>query len=296
MPYDSVEYEKLLDNVDSLDVRKDTVPAYLVEYAARIDMSPDIPRKTRSTPISPLVVWLASAVLLVGCIDLLALAYVWRISGTVFQDKDFAAATLEYADPYIGLTELYASGKVNSSPIDPILVRPRVSAQVYVDQPTKLAPRGERDYWHETWGMLSPNERHLHVTPNVHTIVQFRAIDFGMEDCRLVFTLPPLGVPLEDRASFAMNPASRFDVFRLAAARPLDVKSLSYRSRPKRAERVATLQARVDGETEIHRFPCKRGSLHVFEVACAEGEECMVDVWSSQNTTYGVNVYQHQTV
>lgn len=145
--------------------------------------------------------------------------------------------------------------------------------------------------------------------------MQFRAIDFGMEDCRLVVTLPPLGAPLEDRASFAMHPASRFDVFRLAAPRPLDVKGLSYHTRPKRAEKVATLQARVDGETEIHRFACPRGSLHAFEVACAEGEECTVDVWSSQNTTYGacairrcwalwltngvvlgVNMYQHQTI
>ncbi len=129
-------------------------------------LSLDPPKATSDSPISPLLLWLAGAVLLVACIDLLSLAYIWRMSGTVFQDKDFAA-NLEYADPYIGLTELYASGRVNASPIDPILIRPRVSAQVYVDRPDRLAPRGERDYWHATWGTLSPNERHLHVTPNV---------------------------------------------------------------------------------------------------------------------------------
>lgn len=117
--------------------------------------------------------------------------------------------------------------------------------------------------------------------------MQFHAIDFGMEDCRLVFTFPPLTGPLEDGASFSMNPSSHFDVFRLATARPLDIKRLSYRTRPQIVERVAALQARVGGETEIHRFPCPRGSLHVFEVACVEGEDCMVDTWSSQNTTYG---------
>ncbi|TFK82242.1 hypothetical protein K466DRAFT_500655 [Polyporus arcularius HHB13444] len=214
---------------------------------------------------------------------------------TVFQDKDFAL-NLEYANPYIGLKELYESGKLNSSEIAPILIRPRVSAQVFVDQPDKLAPRGEHDYWDETWGMLSPNERRLHVTPKVHTVVQFRAIDFGMEDCRLVFTLPKLGAQLEDHASFSMHPASRFDVFRLAVERPIDVKKLSYRTKPKVAEKVATLQARMDGDTLIHRFTCPWSSLHVFEVACAEGSECMVDTWSSQNATYGVNLYQHQTI
>lgn len=161
MVLDSVEYEKLL--VDSPDVREDTAPAYLVRH----------PRKT-STPISPLLIWLASAILLVCCIDLMALIYVWRMSGTVFQDKNFAA-NLEYADPYIGLTELYTSGKVNSSPIDPILIRPRISAQVYVDEADRLTPRGERDYWHETWGMLSPHERHLHVTPNVSLRIHCRS-------------------------------------------------------------------------------------------------------------------------
>ena len=67
--------------------------------------------------LSPLLLWLADAALLVGCIDLIVLTYVWCMSGTVFEHECFAA-NLEYADPYIGLTELYASaGKVNSSSV-----------------------------------------------------------------------------------------------------------------------------------------------------------------------------------
>ncbi|TFK82237.1 hypothetical protein K466DRAFT_578243 [Polyporus arcularius HHB13444] len=278
MAHHDVEYEELPTKRDSLDCE---------------DVEPSSPEKGEHIP--RLLLWLAAAVVLVACTDLIALAYVARMFGTVFQDKDFAL-NLEYANPYIGLKELYELGMVNLSQIAPILIRPRVSAQVFVDQPDKLAPRGEHDYWDETWGMLSPNERRLHVTPNVHTIVQFRAIDFGMEDCRLVFTLPKLGAQLEDHASFSMHPSSRFDVFRLAVERPIDVKKLSYRTKPKVAEKVATLQARMDGDTLIHQFPCPWSSLHVFEVACAEGSECMVDTWSSQNTTYGVNMYQHQTV
>lgn len=110
-----------------------------------------------------------------------------------------------------------------------------------------------------------------------------------MEDCRLVFTLPTLGVSLEDHASFSMNPASRFDVFRLNVERPINVKKLSWRTKPQSAEKIATIQARMDADTLIHRFPCPWSTLHVFEVACAEGSECMLDVWSSQNTTYGEN-------
>ena len=73
----------------------------------------------------------------------------------------------------------------------------------------------------------------------------------------------------------------------LSAERPIDVQTLSYRTKPKVTERVATVEARVSGETRIHRFPCPWSSLHVFEVTCAEDSECLLDVWSSQNTTYG---------
>ena len=108
-----------------------------------------------------------------------------------------------------------------------------------------------------------------------------------MEDCQLVFTLPALGAPLENPAWFTMDAGSRFDVFRLAAERPLDVKKLSYRTKPKVSQKVATLHAHPNEETEIYRFPCPRASLHVFEIACAEGSDCFLDAWSSQNTTYG---------
>ena len=108
-----------------------------------------------------------------------------------------------------------------------------------------------------------------------------------MEDCHLVFNLPKLDVPLEEHASFAMNPRSRFDVFRLEAARPIDVQKLSYRTKPKVIEKVATLEAQVDADTLIYRFPCPRSSLHTFEVACAEGSECFLDAWSSQTGIHG---------
>ncbi|RPD54575.1 hypothetical protein L226DRAFT_260610 [Lentinus tigrinus ALCF2SS1-7] len=308
MTHRDVEYEELLPKRDSVD--SDGIgPSSLEEEGPstkpwrwyrlfkqdkrriRADRSPS----GEGERIPPLLLRLATAIALVACVDLFALAYIAHMFRTVFEDKDFAS-NLNYANPYIGLKELYESGTVNSSEIAPVLIRPRVSAQVFVDQPNKLAPRGEHDYWDETWGMFYPDEKHLHVTPNVHTIVQFRAIDFGMEDCRLVFTLPKLGASLEDHASFSMDPSSRFDVFRLAVDRPIDVKKLSYRTKPKPVEKIATLHAQMDGDTLIHRFPCPWSSLHVFEVACAEGSECMVDVWSSQNTTLGVNMYQHQTI
>lgn len=108
-----------------------------------------------------------------------------------------------------------------------------------------------------------------------------------MEDCHLTFTLPKLGETLEKGATYAMHPYSRFDIFRLEADRLIDVKKLSFRTKPLIAEKVSTVQAGLDGDMLIHRFPCAWSSLHAFEIACADGEKCLLDTWSSHNTTYG---------
>ena len=132
-------------------------------YAEHQSLPPSSPR------ISPLLLWFSAALAVVATIDLLAIVHVVRMFDTVFQDKDFAA-NLEYANPYIGLKELYDSGKVKPSKVDPILISPRLSGQVYVDEPDRLAPRGEHDYWSPMWGMLSPHEHHLYVTSKVWNV------------------------------------------------------------------------------------------------------------------------------
>ena len=88
---------------------------------------------------------------------------------TVFEDKNFAAH-LKFADPYIGLRELYEAGKINTSDIDPIILRPRASGQVFPDSPERVSPRGERDAWVPGWGTVSPHEKHLHVTRTVSNL------------------------------------------------------------------------------------------------------------------------------
>lgn len=122
--------------------------------------------RTPSTSTSPLALWLGALVLVIAATDLAAVAYTARLARTVFAPKDFAAR-LEYASPYIGLDELYASGQVNASVLEPITIRPRIAAQVFVQEPDRPAPRGEHDYWHETYGRMSPNERRLRVSPDV---------------------------------------------------------------------------------------------------------------------------------
>ncbi len=110
-----------------------------------------------------------------------------------------------------------------------------------------------------------------------------------MEDCALVIRLPGAEDRVESKEPFILAPHSAFDVFRLDAPKPLDVRTLSYASRPRKQEKVATVTPRAGEETEVARFPCAWSTLHTFEIACAPdaGSECLLDVWSSQNTTWG---------
>ena len=113
------------------------------------------------------------------------------------------------------------------------------------------------------------------MTFKVSTIVQFRAIDYGMENCSLALMPPSAeGAALAD---------IELDVWALADApqRPgrrlnanLDVRALTWASRPARKEHVGVLKV-VGGETDM--FTCPSGSYHTLEIACAT-RGCDVDI------------------
>ena len=120
-----------------------------------------------------------------------------------------------------------------------------------------------------------------------------------MEDCHLVLTIPGT-TDLEVGAAFTMHPQSHLEIFRLRTDDPIDPGALTYRTRPRGVENIATVHAHAisgGGDVAVYRFPCPPASLHTFEVACAEGfPECVVDAWSSQNTMLGKSTSRLWTV
>ncbi|KAI0329479.1 hypothetical protein GY45DRAFT_862645 [Cubamyces sp. BRFM 1775] len=244
----------------------------------------------------PYLSWMLSLLVIVALADLATLFYMSRVMNTVY--AEVGVDGLEFASPYHGLAELYSSGTINASRIEPILNTPRVVAQVFSDRPKELAPVGEHDLFNKVFGTLSPHEKHLHVSKNTRTIAQFRVIDFGMEECSLVIRLPGDEDRIESKEPFLFNPLSVLDVYQLDAPKPIDVRTLSYNTRPPTKRKLATVSPRAGEETSLlpSTFPCAWSTLHTFEIACSEGSDCLLDVWSSQNTTWGVYMYQHQTV
>ena len=120
-----------------------------------------------------------------------------------------------------------------------------------------------------------------------HTVLQFRAIDFGMERCALVLRLPDVG---ELDMSIANN--TILDVCALDTQGMLDPRVLSWATRPSCYRHVGVLAPRPGGEVQLPDFPCPWGSLHSYGVSCASGApDCGIDVWSDQYSPWGTSLF-----
>jgi len=216
------------------------------------------------------------------------------------QSSVTALGDLKFQDTYIGLKALYGSGKVKPSPRKPIVVVPRVQTQVSSAEPSKLAP-ADYHQWLDGFGMLSSRNRHLQVSSDIRTIMQFRAMDFGMEKCAISLRLPPLLEDERDPHAFKLADNSgemRLDVCKSDLSKPLDVQSLSFSTRPACREHVGTVVVKAGEESSmLPEFPCTWASYHTYEVSCApDSPHCMLDVWSNENATWGFVMHQYQTI
>ena len=110
-----------------------------------------------------------------------------------------------------------------------------------------------------------------------------------MENCSLAIRIPYSDSELEGGAGFSLGEGSKFDIYALDEPKPVNVQKLSWVSRPPRRERVAIAEPKAGEETTLSWFACPWNSLHTFEIACADegAVDCLVDVWTSQNKTWG---------
>ncbi|KAF9562252.1 hypothetical protein CPC08DRAFT_687886 [Agrocybe pediades] len=205
--------------------------------------------------------------------------------------------TLEFRNPYIGLDELYTSGKVKSSTYSRLVNEPRFATQISSADPDRVFPV-DLHRWLTDFGFVSPSDRRLKVSTTVSTIAQFHVLDYGMERCALAVRLPKRGDILPHPYSLPVShDAVALDICELSVSRPLEEQALSFAARPPCLRKLATLQARVGEEVETPRFDCKSGSFLAYQISCVGSEEsCDIDVWSNQNATWGFYINQYQTL
>jgi len=198
---------------------------------------------------------------------------------------------LEFRNPYTGLDDLYQTGLVNASHYNPILSLPRIAVQVSGVERKRVFPEDDHR-WLSRLGTMSPPDRHVLVTDSIHTIVQFRAMDFGMERCALAVRFPSL----EDDQSPLLGNGS-LEVCELDVSRMLDTRTLSWTNRPECRRHIGTFSVVPGEEIRFHEFPCSWGTLPTYEISCAVANaECRLDIWGGGSGQWGLVLYQFQTL
>lgn len=104
-------------------------------------------------------------------------------------------------------------------------------------------------------------------------IAQFRVHDYGMERCRIVSSIPSLDVLPKNQSLLLSGDTSLIEVWNLTTpAAPyseLNVRTLSWNSRPSRESLLATIGVAVDSTMKSDEFWCgPSSSLQSFEFTC----------------------------
>ncbi|KAE9393406.1 hypothetical protein BT96DRAFT_226005 [Gymnopus androsaceus JB14] len=211
---------------------------------------------------------------------------------------------------YIGFDKLYAN-QSRASVSHPIINLPRASIQVFSTKPKELISQPYNTIMTDN-GLVPVYSSRLYVSSQISTLVQFRTIDYGMEDCSLTVTVPQeptfsgtaqggtnSSFIVED---FDKKRASQVDVWAVSYAESLLLSSyrMTLSTAPTRRAYLGKLDARTGFTSNISRFPCKPGEYFTFELACpsikSSESGCGLDVKTVKKEAVGLYLLQYQTV
>ncbi|EIM91770.1 uncharacterized protein STEHIDRAFT_151133 [Stereum hirsutum FP-91666 SS1] len=196
---------------------------------------------------------------------------------------------------YIGFDEIYTN-RSQTTQHAPIVNLPRSSIQVSSTSGQAFVPLVDALITDN--GMVPVYSNRVWVNDEVSTIIQFRVIDYGMEDCSLTMTVPNV---VGRNSSFVIGDleedrASKVDVWRLPGNSRIDIQATSWgRGESSGSSYVGHLAAAVGSTAAIARFPCKSGSYFTFKLSCATAD-CGVDITTFKKEAAGLYLLQYQTV
>ncbi|KAI0056930.1 hypothetical protein BV25DRAFT_1995275 [Artomyces pyxidatus] len=274
-----------------LNMRTDYTP--ISQDDGMVEKQPATPAKT-----SAIVRWSTLIILLCTAVDvLLVFTLLFHGKADIFFSAPADPASpsaLEMPSTYISFDLLYDGTVQRNHTMPPIVNLPRTINQVSSLQPSTVFPQ-----WPESWltvyGIVPINNRRLWVSSDISTIVQFRVLDYGMENCSLALTIPAAG---HGEAHLAVSELhedkAHLDVWALSASTKLDLQTLSWQTRPSRAAHIGRLSASYNQTHQLPSFSCRSGSYQTFELSCA-GSGCGIDVTALSQNDVGLYMLQYQT-
>ncbi|THU95091.1 hypothetical protein K435DRAFT_839618 [Dendrothele bispora CBS 962.96] len=228
------------------------------------------------------------------CILLLTLLNLSFITYHVFFGVNFGTqntdiSNLDYRSTYIGFDLLY--NKTAAPYWKQIVNKPRYIRVVSPTKPDQVI-RDNIQYDLTPDGYVSSLLEQIFVDKELSTIVQFRTIDWGMERCKLVFTVPK-------NFSSGIMSNSQIDVWALDSESPSYFVNPTWRKRPKRVNLVTTFTLSPGESSVSSNFPCPSASNYNFELACSATSlpaPCYVNLVQSRSHEIMFYLEQSQSI
>jgi len=170
---------------------------------------------------------------------------------------------------FIGLDKIHRN-VTQTSDTKSFVNFPMFMAHIDASQPYKVSK--PRKGVQTSIGTVYPELSNMLASSSVSTILQFRALDYGMELCELGIT-----IPMTDNAHPLVLPSSPIRIYNIDHKKPLYADSLSYNNRPRRGELIGEPFLERNS-TWNHTFTCLRDEIYTFEVACKDFQtgECIL--------------------
>jgi len=150
----------------------------------------------------------------------------------------------------------------------------------------------EDSRWYQSnFGEIHPDDRHFLVSSQVNTVVQFRNLDFGMENCHLNPTIPTNITSFDTQLN--VDPSSELDIWMLDNSWELS-RHVEWNTAPARRSHFATISLSGGGHTPVE-FRCPSTSFSTFEFSCSKRTpDCHIEFWQMSGVPLnGVYLVQH---
>ncbi|KAF5352124.1 hypothetical protein D9757_013279 [Collybiopsis confluens] len=158
------------------------------------------------------------------------------------------------------------------------------------DDPRRALLEDHREYY-SSEGFIYPDDRHVIISPQKSTIIQFINEDFGIKNCSLDISLP-----MHNSTDLNIHSGTNIDIWMLDNSQELG-RHFQWVQAPKRQYLFAALKLHLEDETFSIPFRCSSQSFSTFELTCSEIEpegKCYVEFWQRKDTGSPNGVYMTQ--
>ncbi|PAV21724.1 hypothetical protein PNOK_0168100 [Pyrrhoderma noxium] len=126
-------------------------------------------------------------------------------------------------------------------------------------------------------GYVPTGERRLLVNSDINTVTQFYVLDYGMENCSIVISMPESTTDPGNSTKIAHNGSVvELDAWILDTHQKLDFAKLSWNSKPRRRAHLGVFSLQYGTTQQSPGFKCQSGSFQTIEISC-HSENCSVD-------------------